>query len=175
MNDLKPFVHGEEDTHGIVNKVGIYKRKTAIERFWNKVKKTKNCWWWTGTRLKKGYGQFRIGKKKMQAHRYSWELHKGKIPKDMFVCHTCDNHYCVNPKHLWLGSHSDNMKDMINKGRGVDNRGENNGQSKLTKKQIVKIRRLYDTGKYLHRELAKRFLVSKSNIGLIIRKQRWKI
>jgi hypothetical protein len=71
------------------------------------------CWLWTGTRTGGGYGKW-LGQR---AHRFAYSAAKGAIPAGMFVCHACDNPLCVNPDHLWLGSHSDNMRDMDRKGR----------------------------------------------------------
>lgn len=98
---------------------GIYKRsKTEQDRFWEKVNKTANCWIWTGScGTNWGYGEFWANNKKMLAHRYSWILHNGKIPKTFKVLHKCDNPPCVRPDHLWVGDDSDNMRDMVSKGR----------------------------------------------------------
>ena len=91
-----------------------------IERFFSRINKTSTCWLWTGTRTKSGgYGILSIDGKYARTHRISFEIHKGKIPAGMHVCHKCDNPPCVNPEHLFLGSHLDNMKDMGRKGRHV--------------------------------------------------------
>lgn len=89
------------------------------ERFWEKVKVVDNdkCWEWLASRTLKGYGHFKIKGRTVRAHRYSYTLVKGPIPKDLWVLHKCDNPSCVNPNHLFLGTHGDNMKDMFDKGR----------------------------------------------------------
>jgi hypothetical protein len=93
---------------------------TTLERFESKYEvmmDDRGCWEWTANRLPWGYGRiFKDGELKL-AHRASYELHTGSIPNNMLVCHTCDNPSCVNPKHLFLGTDSDNTKDMILKGR----------------------------------------------------------
>jgi hypothetical protein len=97
-----------------------------MKRFWDKVKKVEGeCWeWQAGTRGKTGYGSFKLEGKVVDAHRLSYILSKGEIPERMLVCHTCDNRLCVNPDHLFLGSHKDNHQDAVNKGRIVFSKNE---------------------------------------------------
>jgi len=76
------------------------------------------CWLWDKHKGPKGYGHMSYAGKQYAAHRLSYELASGTHPKDMFVCHKCDTPACVNPDHLFLGTHDDNMKDMVSKGRG---------------------------------------------------------
>lgn len=118
---------------------------TAEERFWRNVKKTSTCWNWTGyvsgcLKYVEGYGQFSYGKISIRSHRFSWELHNGKIPSGMFVCHKCDNTRCVNPLHLFLGTHDDNMKDMQEKGRCAHS--ERNSRTKLKEEKAKEIKEI---------------------------------
>jgi hypothetical protein len=96
-----------------------YGVRPIADRFWAKVQKSDSCWVFTGT-LVKGYGI--IGRcdhtrNYAYAHRLSWELHHGPIPKNLCVLHHCDNPPCVRPDHLWLGTIADNNRDMSQKGR----------------------------------------------------------
>jgi hypothetical protein len=93
------------------------KNMSYEERFFQKVDKTESCWLWKGALNSRGYGSFGVNGKATSAHRYSYEIHIGEIPEGINVCHSCDVRNCVNPKHLWLGTHSDNMKDMVEKNR----------------------------------------------------------
>lgn len=147
------------------------------DRFLKKVIKSKNCWQWNAAKSAKGYGYIGVrgkdGWKTKYAHRISYELFRGKIPRGLLVLHKCDNPGCVNPKHLFIGTDMDNCRDKINKGRLFIPHGESNGNSKLTLKQVKKIRLLYSTGRYFHKDLAKQFGVKKSSIGHIVNNQSW--
>lgn len=92
---------------------------TLLERLLRKVELNVNtdCWEWRGGTNNLNYGMIRDDKRMRTTHRVSYEEHVGKIPPGMCVCHSCDNTLCCNPNHLWLGTHSQNTQDMINKGR----------------------------------------------------------
>lgn len=128
------------------------------------------CWEWTGSHSDTGYGCFYDGKA-YHAHRYSWIRTNGPIPDGMLVLHRCDNRSCVNPAHLFLGSHRENSVDMVQKGRNSthDTAGERHGASKLTDAAVREIRASTLTG----RELAAKFGVSESAVSLVRRGRSW--
>lgn len=93
-------------------------RRNDINSFMLKVHKMDSgCWHFTGYINKAGYGQIKIINNVIHAHRASWILHNGHVPSGLLVCHKCDNPKCVNPDHLFLGTHKDNAIDMVIKGR----------------------------------------------------------
>ena len=92
------------------------KKLSDEERFWSFVEKTHYCWIWNGCKTQ-GYGEISINGMPKRCNRYSWNLHFGKIPRGLLVCHSCDNPACVRPDHLFLGSQKDNMQDCLKKGR----------------------------------------------------------
>lgn len=93
-------------------------RPAPVDRFWARVDKSGECWVWTGAALPAGYGRWKGAHRLVYAHRFSWELANGPIPDGMLVCHRCDNPPCVRPDHLFLGTPTDNIRDMNAKGRG---------------------------------------------------------
>ncbi len=147
-------------------------------RFWSKVQKGKplECWLWTGAKKPHGYGNIRRDKKYTTAHRVSWEIAFGDIPKGMQVQHSCDNPSCCNPHHLMLGTVMSNFVDMVKKGRSkVDHKnrlhGENHPKHKLTSSQVDEIRSTYKFGVIRQKDLAANYGVSQPLIGVILRNE----
>jgi hypothetical protein len=148
--------------------------KSSPERFWSKVDKSADCWLWTGAQKGGGYGAFRFEGKGELAHRVSYSLSYGPIPDGMLVCHTCDVKACVNPSHLFLGTHSDNMLDMVAKGRRFMPVGAQHSHAKLTREQVLAIRSAAEVLDVNASWLAKLFGVTRANVRAILTKQTWK-
>ena len=142
------------------------------------------CWNWNKSLTIKGYGKFggiRVnGKSNWKiAHRVSYELFYGEIPKGLFVCHTCDNPKCVNPDHLWLGTNNDNVQDMIRKGRkhiptSESVSGEKNPNSRLKLKQVQEIKFFIKEGNKTLKEIADLYSVTGTLIWRIKDGRAWK-
>lgn len=144
--------------------------------FWTYVEKTPTCWLWIGAKSNR-YGMFRWKGRSHHSQRVAWEIYNGPIPDGFHVCHKCDVPSCVNPEHLFVGTASDNMRDMGSKGRHRigDRKGEKHPLAKLTTEQVIEIRRLYkrhshDFNTYT---LAKQFKVSPGSIGTVVRREEW--
>ncbi len=151
---------------------------TVLQRFWRSVDKDgpvhpdlkTKCWVWIAGRFDDGYGIFSENYKRTVAHRKSWVLHFGEIPLETpFVLHRCDNRSCVNPAHLFLGTHLDNSNDKIAKGRNVV-------PVKLTKEIARYCREVYIKGnfKFGSKGLAKKFSVDESTMRALIAGKTWK-
>lgn len=140
-----------------------------------------DCWNWIGTLPvasdgKPGYGVFYIGRKGYKAHRISNKISSGKDPNNLHVLHKCDNRACVNPNHLFLGTHADNMRDCADKGRlrtqNNSTKGERHGHSKLKDLQIKEIRELSKFGEK-SKNIACKYGVSDSLICYILKGKIW--
>ncbi len=138
------------------------------------------CWNWTAFTSTHGYGMIWFNKKNSLAHRVSWMIHNGDIPKKrgigshgVCVLHRCDNPKCVNPDHLFLGTHQDNMNDMLNKGRDITFEGEKHGMAKLKIEDVRRIRVLLNSGPTLQ-EIADEFNVALSTVSSIKYGHNWK-
>ncbi len=164
------------------SKACAYANKKLIplaDRFWARVEKTESCWLWTGC-LKGGRPKISIPtlgrrRKMLLACRLSWELAHGPIPDGLEVCHNCpggDNPRCVNPEHLFLGTHADNMRDAGLKGQMA--RGESNHAAKLTEVIVRSIRTRYAAGGVTQQQLADEFGVTNSVVCHVISRKAWR-
>lgn len=141
------------------------------QRFERYFSRSSGCWEWTGCQDGRGYGLFGISSKvKKRAYRYSYELYIGEIPKGMSVCHRCDNKLCVNPEHLFVGTHAENMADMVAKGRSARGLGERHARAKLTKDDVREIR----SSDKSDRALAKKYGVCGRTIWQVKKRISWK-
>jgi hypothetical protein len=150
-------------------------RLSHVERFWAKVEKTDGCWLWRGARTPAGYGELRVDGRPQYSHRLSWEMHNGAIPAGMFVCHKCDVRLCVNPTHLFLGTHAENMADMFAKGRQpkVNVRGKRNPCARLTQEDADLIRLTAETLPVSKSAIARAYGVTVQNICRILKGETW--
>ena len=130
------------------------------------------CWEWTAAKMHKGYGHINVGGKVHRAHRLSYQLHIGEIPKGMCVLHRCDNRACINPDHLFLGTQAENMADKVAKGR--QQAGAENPMAKLTEPEVVAIKRMLAKHYGVQHFLARWFGVNQSTIYMIAAGKNWR-
>ena len=150
--------------------------KPLSDAFWEKVEKTKTCWFWQASFRRDGYGQFWVGGRNRAAHRVSWWL-KHDVWPELCVLHRCDTKSCVNPAHLFLGTKKDNTADMDAKGRrntSMALRGSKHPHAKLTEAKVRAIRAEYERGGTTHHKLAAKYGMGKSMIGYIVTKKFWR-
>lgn len=132
------------------------------------------CWMWIGAVLHRGYGAFKLDRATVRAHRFSWLIHFGTIPKGLNVLHRCDAPLCVNPQHLFLGTQSDNMRDMRQKGRGKTPRlrMERHPMAKINMSIAEEIRAKRREGA-TEPELMREYAVARTTITDVCRGKRW--
>jgi hypothetical protein len=170
-----------------------------VLRFWENVKYCDSgCWEWRGSMARSNYGWFTIagerntrkrgtfrqrkGNRRVFAHRFSYFLHHGVDPDDLVICHRCDNPPCINPAHLFLGTHADNVHDMIRKGRANWTkkalekvaRGEGHQFSKLTEAAVRDIRGRWAAGGGNMHAMAREYGVAVNAVYQVIRRITWK-
>ena len=134
--------------------------------------KETGCWEWNRGLFSQGYGMLSIKHQPTPAHRVAYEVFVGEIPEGLEVCHHCDNRKCVNPKHLFIGTHKENMEDMVSKGRSV--KGELNASACLSNEKAKEVRELYRNGSSIV-ELARLFNVSWAVISGIVKNKTYVI
>lgn len=137
------------------------KAKDIIERLSKRITKSNGCWLWNGSKGGNGYGRTEVVQRKgvyigKQVHRIMYEHYYGKIPEGMLCLHKCDVRNCCNPKHLFIGTQYDNMRDCVNKGRLYRPsekirqrlpRGTNHHDAKLNERKVKMMRWLHKNGK----------------------------
>lgn len=151
-------------------------KQICIDKFMKYIEKKESCWIWTGCKHLFGYGQIWLNKKRYDAHRASWLLFKGEIPKKTSVCHNCpdgDNPSCCNPEHLFLASQGDNIRDSFNKKRGNPPKGERSRTAVLNVEKILEMKKLRQQG-MLYKDIAKLYGVCKSTALYAIKGETWK-
>lgn len=132
------------------------------------------CWNWDRAVTKSKYGGYtETDGRTLYAHRGMWAAVNGPVPDGVFVCHRCDNRRCVNPAHLFLGSHRENMADMVRKGRSNKAKGSAVGPSKLKERDVSIIKWCLDAG-VGQVKLAELYGVSQGTIGFIKRGETWR-
>ena len=154
------------------------KPRPLAERFWASVEKQAGgCWIYgaraeTYSRVKGDDGQL------VSAHRYSYMTHKGEIPAGLFICHTCDVRGCVNPDHLYAGTHEQNTKDSVDRGLFKPKAGRRlprpvkrayKNQRCLCEADRKRLVAEYATGKFTQMELARRYRMSQGAVSATIR------
>lgn len=151
------------------------RKKDISERFWNKIEicGDDECWNWKTQKGKQRYGKCKIDGIIFRSHRIAWELVNGKIPDGLCVCHHCDNPSCCNPRHLFLGTHKENMVDMRQKGKGARCPGISNPSAKLTESQVLEIRKLKNEGMN-YTKIGSLFGVGRCEVRNICNRNTWK-
>ena len=139
--------------------------RNTPQTFWNQVTKEQGCWEWTGNLFNTGRGRFCFLGKDEIAHRLTWKLSKGPIPKEMHILHKCDNPICCKPWHLFFGDHNDNMKDMSLKHRSRS--------GNLNDEKVLEIRQRYRSGE-LQREIAVDFNITSAAVSAICSRKSYK-
>ena len=178
------------------------RKPNDADSFWSKVAKgaPTDCWLWTASRFRDGYGQFKYLGRNRRTHQLAYEIANGVIlpapipltVSSPCVCHSCDNRLCCNPAHLWIGTIGDNIRDAAAKGRlavpknrargaahgshrrlkSSYTRGSAHGTARLVEAAVVQIRAHHAAGMPIAR-IAPKFGVSESAIRKIVRRQTW--
>lgn len=147
-----------------------------VGKFWNLVNRCgDSCWSWMMSKTKRGYGVFYFNGRRTTAHRFAYASSRGPIPENMCVCHTCDNPGCVNPDHLYLGTHNDNMRDKAERKRVVSNplKAERHWNAKLKNQDVIEIRNLWKQG-WKQKDIGNKFGITARYVCEIVGRRCWR-
>lgn len=125
------------------------------------------CWEWAGAN-NNGYGVIVVRNRYWRVTRLVFVIFHGRLKKTDEVCHSCDNTACVNPQHLFRGTHADNMQDKVRKGRY-----QRTFKSRLTIEKAAAIRAEYAEGNVSHQQLAEKYNAHINSIGALLRGESW--
>lgn len=150
--------------------------KHDLVRFWRKVDRPAHdnesdegspgpCWLWKGGCSNTGYGSFSVGGKNYAAHRLSFAIEHGAVPASLHVMHSCDTPRCVNPAHLFAGTHARNMRDKREKGRAQRLTGALNGKTMCSADKARRIFLAYRSRRLTQQQIADLFGVSRSKVA----------
>ena len=159
------------------------KSRPIEERFWERIEKIEGgCWLYGGAQYGNKYGLIGVTTnpvKNITAHRFSYILHKGEIARGQVICHTCDVRNCVNPDHMYAGTHEDNTRDIVERKRNVGRVGvrvvsrvgrlSNTHGRALSKQHRLDLLKEYADGKYTQMELARRYRISQATVSATVR------
>jgi len=158
--------------HGDINHTAVIVNDNEARLKNNSVVIENGCWEWV-KHIKNGYGISGLNGKIEQAHRASWKVFVGEIPKGMQVNHKCHNKKCINPDHLYIGTQKQNMQDMISAGRGANRKGSSSPMAKLNEEKVYKIKELIESGEPI-KNIAREYCVCESTIRAIRSNLTWK-
>lgn len=174
------FLHGHNSyviskaTKLKLRKAQEWRRTEPIQKFWNLVdiKSPEECWEWQGYRDRKGYGSFNPAWEgyplKVRAHRFSYLITKGEIPKGKIVAHGCDNPPCCNPAHLSAKTYKENTQEMLERGR----QRITNCEHPLNAQEVREMRSLYP--EFTLKEISERYHTTIGNVWYVVNYKTWK-
>jgi hypothetical protein len=154
-------------------------KRPLAERLWEKVdvRGEDECWEWRGAHHPNGYGRINVNRRALPAHRCVWRLTQcAFLPDHLFVCHRCDNPQCCNPKHLFIGTNYDNVRDAVRKNRNSKPptyQGEQHPSARLTVSQVLEIRQRRRTHNMSISTLANQYHVNTGTISDIVHGYTW--